>query len=211
MSTDQVNFFLNVLATIAFASTGVLAATQKRVDFISAIILGVITAVGGGTIRDLILDVPVFWSKDLYYVRVAILSSVITFVAITYFTKPLLYKLILYIDGFGAAMVGMLGAYKAIELDFAWPLGPLILGVITAIGGGAIRDVVSNRPTLLMTDDIYAEPVIVGCIGMLALMHFFPHMESEAIIIGMLIAFLFRSAAIYWNLKFPDWFSRQQR
>ena len=98
MSIDQLNHVLAMSATIACSVTAVLALADRRVDLFSIIILGVITAIGGGTIRDLILDVPVFWSKDLSYIRFAVTASILTFIAQSFFAHPNVYKLLLYID-----------------------------------------------------------------------------------------------------------------
>ena len=209
MSVDHVNLVLSILATIAFAVTGVLAVAQQRVDFFSAVVLGVITAVGGGTIRDLIMDVPVFWSQDLLLIRVAVLASVVTFVLLQFFSRPQIYKLLLYVDGLGVAMFGASGAMKAYELGFALPLGALIMGVITAIGGGILRDVLSGRKTLLMSNEVYAVPVALGCALMLTLLHFFPGYASEALLAGTILAFGMRTAAIYWQWQLPNWFTTQ--
>lgn len=207
MSFDQINFVLSMMATVAFAVTGVLAVAQRRVDFFSAVVLGVITAIGGGTIRDLILDVPVFWAADLSYVRFAVLASVITFVAQSLFSKPQIFKLFLYIDAMGVALFGVGGALKTLELDFGWPLGPLMLGIITAIGGGLLRDVLAGRKTLLMSDEVYTVPIFVGCFILLLTIHFFPTLQSQALLAGTLVAFLLRAAAIHWSWRLPGWFT----
>lgn len=211
MSLDLVMQVLAILATVAFAVTGVMAVAQQRVDFFSAIVLGVITAVGGGTVRDLIMDVPVFWSQDLLLIRVAVLASIITFVAIHFFSRPQIYKCFLYIDGMGAAMFGLGGAMKAYELGFAWPLGLLIMGVISAIGGGLIRDVLTGRKTLLMSDEVYAVPVVIGCLLLAIVLNFFPAYASEALLAGTVVAFALRAAAIHWDLSLPNWFTTQKK
>ncbi len=211
MSTDQLSHLLAMSATIAFAVTGVLALADRRVDLFSIVVLGVITAIGGGTIRDLILDVPVFWSNDLSYVRFAVLASILTFIAQSFFAHPNVYKLMLYIDGLGVAMFGVGGAVKALELGFGWPIGPLILGVITAIGGGLMRDVLSGRKTLLMSNEVYAVPVALGILTTLVSVHFFPDFKSEAILAGTIIAFGLRSCAIYWSWHLPAWFTSTPR
>lgn len=211
MSLDLVMQVLAILATIAFAVTGVMAVAQQRVDFFSAVVLGVITAVGGGTVRDLIMDVPVFWSQDLLLIRVAVAASIVTFIALHHLSKPQIYKAFLYIDGLGAALFGLGGAMKAYELGFAWPLGLLIMGVITAIGGGLIRDVLTGRKTLLMSDEVYAVPVVVGCLLMAVLLNFFPAYKSEALLAGTVLAFALRTAAIYWDLSLPAWFTTQKK
>lgn len=211
MSLDHVMQVLAIMATVAFAVTGVMAVAEQRVDFFSAVVLGVITAVGGGTVRDLIMDVPVFWSLDLQLIRVAVLASIITFVALNFFSKPQIYKWFLYIDGLGAALFGLGGAMKAYELGFAWPLGLLIMGVITAIGGGLIRDVLTGRKTLLMSNEVYAVPVVLGCLLMAIILHFVPEYKSEGLLAGTVFAAALRFAAIYWNWSLPAWFTTQKK
>jgi uncharacterized membrane protein YeiH len=211
MSADQVLFIMAMAATISFAITGVLSIAERRVDFFSAVVLGVITAIGGGTIRDLILDVPVFWAADLSYVRFAVLASILTFVAQAFFSRPQVFKLILYIDGLGIALFGVAGAVKTADLGFGWPIGPLMLGVITAIGGSLIRDVLSGRKTLLMTDEVYAVPVVIGCLVTLVTLKFYPNLKSEGMIAGTVIAFSLRAAAIHWSLRLPSLFTMRPR
>jgi uncharacterized membrane protein YeiH len=194
-------------ATISFAVTGVLALADRKVDFFSVVIIGVITAVGGGTIRDLLLDAPVFWASDLSYIRFAVLASILTFIAQSFFAHPNVYKLMLYVDGLGVSMFGVGGAMKTLEFGFGWPLGPLMLGVITAIGGGLMRDVLTGRKTLLMSDEVYAVPVATGILTMLVTFQLFPELKSEAILAGTIIAFGLRSAAIYWEWRLPAWFT----
>jgi uncharacterized membrane protein YeiH len=163
--------------------------------------------VGGGTIRDLLLDAPVFWASDLSYIRFAVLASILTFIAQSFFAHPNVYKLMLYVDGLGVSMFGVGGAMKTLEFGFGWPLGPLMLGVITAIGGGLMRDVLTGRKTLLMSDEVYAVPVATGILTMLVTFQLFPELKSEAILAGTIIAFGLRSAAIYWEWRLPAWFT----
>ena len=139
------------------------------------------------------------------------MASILTFIAQSFFSRPQIFKLILYIDGLGIALFGIAGAVKTAELGFGWPIGPLMLGVITAIGGGLIRDVLSGRKTLLMTDEVYAVPVVVGCLVTIVTLKLYPNLTSEAMIAGTVIAFSLRAAAIHWSLRLPDWFTTQPR
>lgn len=204
---DQVNFVLELIATAAFAVTGVLAITQRRVDFFSAVVLGVITAIGGGTVRDLILDVPIFWAADVSYVRYAVIASVLTFLAQSLFSRPQIYAAFLYIEALGAALFGVGGTLKAIELDFGWPFGPIILGIITAFGGGLLRDLLAGRTTLLMSNEIYTIPMFIGCLLLVLGMQLFPDFPTTALISATLVAFLIRAAAIRWSWQLPGWFT----
>lgn len=205
MSGADLTYILGMAGTVAFAVTAVLAVIPKGIDLFGACVMGVITAVGGGTIRDIILEVPVFWATDLNYIWVALTASVIAFYANRYMTSKYVYSLMLYLDGAGIAMFVIQGADKAIGLEFALPVGPVLLAVITAIGGGLTRDVLAGNPTLLMKKELYAVPLTVGAILYLILLKMFP---GQAVVIGTgcaLLTFFIRAAAIYWNLKVPGW------
>lgn len=205
MSLDTLSFWLAIAGTIAFGVTAVLAVADRGVDIFGVVVLGVITAVGGGTIRDLLLGVPVFWEIHLVYVQVAILSSVAGFFGRSFFTQPQVFTLMLYLDAIGAALFGMQGALKSWELDFAMDVGPAIMGVITAIGGGLMRDVLAGRKTLLMSSEIYAVPVFIGAALLVFLLKFFPDNRIEAVLVCALLTFVMRVSAIHWNLHMPGW------
>lgn len=198
-------YWIGLSGTAAFAVTAVLVVATRPVDLLSAIVFGIITAVGGGTIRDLTLDVPVFWITDANYLWVAIAASIVTFFAHSLLARKLLYQLVLYIDGLGAALFAVFAADKAISLGFAGPLVPIILGVTTAIGGGLIRDVLAGRPTLLMTRELYATPVTIGCTLYVTLVSVAPTHRLASAIGCVILIFAFRAAAIRWTLTVPDW------
>lgn len=191
-------------ATVAFAVTAVLAIRADRpVDLLGTTVLGLITAIGGGTIRDVILDVPVFWAADLSYIWVGAIASVCAFYGRKFFSDRHIYPIMLYVDGFGAVMFGIQGAGKVWDLGFGLPAAPVILGLVTAIGGGLIRDVLADRQTLLMRPELYAVPVCLGCVAYVAVLEFLPTQRFLGSIICILAAFALRAAAIHWNLRMP--------
>ena len=200
---EQINFWIGIIATIAFAITGVLAIADRGVDLLGVVVLGVITAIGGGTLRDIILDVPSFWSITQIYIWVALGACVVTFVAESFFTQPQIYRWMLYIDGLGAALFGIQGVDKAWNLGFGLPVAPVILGVITAIGGGLLRDILAGRKTLFMSHELYAIPVTLGCFIYVLILNFLPQYTLEGSVFCMLAIFGLRAAAIRWNLRVP--------
>lgn len=199
------SYWIGMAGITAFAVTAVLVLAPKGIDLFSAIVLGIITAVGGGTIRDLILDVPVFWSVDLNYLWVAIGASLVTFFAESLLTRRVIFRLMLYIDGFGAALFAIQTVDKSWAMNFGRPLAPVILGIVTAIGGGLLRDVLAGRQTLLMTRELYATPVLIGCTLYVALLAWVPDHRSAAAIGCIGIIFALRAAAIRWDLTVPHW------
>ena len=125
---ENLSFWIGIIATIAFAVTGVLAIADRGVDLFGVMVLGLITAIGGGTVRDLILETPVFWASLPIYLWVALAASAIAFYLEAFFPQPQIYRWMLYLDGFGAALFGIQGADKAWNMDFGLPLAPVILG-----------------------------------------------------------------------------------
>ncbi len=201
---ESLSYWIGMAGITAFAVTAVLAVAPRGIDLFSATVLGIITATGGGTIRDLILNVPVFWATDLNYLWVAIGASVATFFADSMFTRKEVYRLMLYTDGLGAALFAIQAANKAWDLDFGRPLAPVILGIVTAIGGGLIRDMLSGRQTLLMTRELYATPVLIGCTLYVSLLAFLPQYRSVSMLGCIALIFILRAAAIRWDLTVPD-------
>ena len=205
MTLGDLSFYVAMAGTVAFAVSAVLSVAERKVDLFAAIVLGTITAVGGGTVRDIILDVPVFWATELSYIWVSVAASVAAFVAYRYFQRRFVGALILYMDGFGAAMFGVQATGKVWDLGFALPIAPVILGVITAIGGGLIRDVLAGRQTLLMSRELYAVPVLIGCILFTLILAYAPDYRLQGSVVCMLLIFAIRAAAIRWNLQVPEW------
>jgi len=195
----------------AFAVTAVLVLAPRGIDLFSAIVLGIITAVGGGTIRDLILDVPVFWAADLNYLWVAIGASLVTFFAESLFTRKEIFRLMLYLDGLGAALFAIQTVDKCWGMDFGRPLAPIILGIVTAIGGGLLRDVLAGRQTLLMTRELYATPVLIGCMLYVTLLAWVPEHRSAGALGCVAIIFALRAAAIRWDLSVPCWLTTKAK
>ena len=203
MDAAEFSYLLGMGGTVAFAVTAVLAVTPRGIDLFGASVLGVITAIGGGTIRDLILDVPVFWASDLNYIWVALASSVVAFYWPRFMSRADVYSLMLYLDAIGLSMFAIQASRKVLLLEFALPLGPILLGVITAIGGGLLRDVLAGNPTLLMKRELYAIPVTIGCALYVVAMAWMPSAWTG--LVCALVIFSIRAAAIRWGLTVPEW------
>jgi uncharacterized membrane protein YeiH len=205
MNAEQFSYMLGMAGTVAFSVTAVLAVTPKGIDLFGACVMGLITSIGGGTIRDVILNIPVFWATDLNYIWVALTSSVVAFYGNQLMTRKEIYQTMLYVDGIGVSLFAIQAAHKVEGLEFAMPLGPILLGVLTAIGGGILRDMLSGSPTLLMKKELYAVPITLGCTLYIILIIQFP---GQSVIIGtccVAITFVMRAAAIYWKLSVPEW------
>jgi len=190
-----------MIGTAVFAITGVLAVSQKELDAFGGLVLGVVTALGGGTLRDLIIGMPVFWVQDTNFVWVAVMASITAFFVGRVFRSA--YLLLLYLDGFGAALFAVAAADKVLGLKMSM-LVAVIMGVLTAVGGGLVRDVLAGRRTLLMIREIYATPILLGCALYVVLLRWQVDSNiSGALAIGLM--FGIRAAAIRWNLQMPAW------
>jgi uncharacterized membrane protein YeiH len=192
---------VTLLAVSLFAITGVLAGLRKDADIFSLLVFGVVTALGGGTIRDIILNIPVFWVEELVYVWVAIGASLLTFFIYRFFSH--IYRLLLYLDAIGVALFTIQAIDKVLNLGHS-PLIAIIMGIITGIGGGLVRDVLTDRPTLLMTKDLYATPILLGGVTYIALLSLAPNFKWSWLVAFIIILGI-RSAAIRWDLSMPGW------
>ena len=202
---DNWLFWIHMSGTVAFAATAVLAVAPRGIDLFGATVLGIITAIGGGTLRDIILDIPVFWATNQIYIWVAAGASILTFYANTLFTRKVINKLVLYVDALGVSLFAIEAINKVWDLEFALPAGPIALGITTAIGGGLIRDVLAGRQTLIMSRELYAIPVTVGCVLYVLILEYLPDYAFIGSIIGILFIFSFRAISIEKNLSVPGW------
>lgn len=205
MDAVELQYLLGMAGTVAFAVTAVAAVAPRGIDLFGAVVMGIITAIGGGTIRDLILDVPVFWASDLNYIWVALFASIVAFFGNWFMTSGQILRFMLYMDALGISMFAIQATQKVMDMNFGIPLAPILLGIITAIGGGLIRDVLAGNTTLLMRRELYAVPITIGCIAYVVLAILFP---GSVVMIGLLctiLIFCLRAAAIFWGLSVPDW------
>ncbi len=190
-----------LIAIVAFAITGVLAAAPRTQSVLSLIALAVISAVGGGTIRDLVLGVPVFWLSQFQYIWFAVGGALIGFVLIELFKRW--KNLLLYADAVGVAVLAVEAANKSLGLGIH-PGVAVMMGLLTSIGGGVLRDVLVDRPTLLVGRDLYVTPIVVGLVGYVAMRHFGVDLRVSEVA-TLLFIFGVRAAAIHWSLAIPDW------
>lgn len=202
----ELNYALLQLGTAVFAVTGVLAAARQNMDIMSFVIIGVVTAIGGGTLRDQMLDVPVFWLADANYLYVAVGAALATFFFERRFRATL--RAFLYLDALATAVFTVLAIEKTLRLGFR-PGVAVVMGVITGIGGGVIRDLLTGQPTILMRRELYMTPILLGgalYVGALGSGALTPAMAS---LLAMIAIAGVRLGAIRWGWAFPDWLTYQ--
>lgn len=205
INIESLSQLITIFGTAAFAISAVLAANGKEIDIFSVMILAIITAVGGGTIRDVMLDVPIFWSLDTSFIWISMLSAVLTFMFFGLLKKRLINSLYLYIDALAVAMFAIQATNKAWDLGFGLPVAPVLMGLITAIGGGIIRDILLQRPTLLLSKELYAIPVAVGCTLHASVLIYAPQYAFISAIVSILFILVMRCFSLFFKVGVPQW------
>ena len=191
---------LDLVGIGVFAVSGALAAGRKRLDLLGVFVLASVTAIGGGTIRDLLLDRQPLWLTDVTYLGVIIAAVVITFTYVRWRRPPLASLLVA--DALGLALFSVAGAQIAESAGLP-AAAVVVLGTVTGVGGGVIRDVLSAEiPFVLRRGNLYASTVIVGVAAYLAL-ESVGAPRQVASLIGMALIAAVRFAAIRWELALP--------
>ena len=152
-------FIIEVIGTVAFAISGIRMAAGKRFDWFGAYVVGLVTAIGGGTLRDVLLDAPVFWMQTWWYLAVTGLA--LAFVII--FRKSLVKHLgaLLLFDTIGLALFVVIGIQKSLAFDYLMWVA-IAMGMITGAFGGVVRDILINEEPLFFRKDIYATACLAG-------------------------------------------------
>lgn len=150
---------IEIIGTVAFAVSGIRLAAAKSFDWFGAFIVGLVTAIGGGTMRDLLLGAPVFWMHSFWYFGVTALSMFAVILLKKYLVK--LNHTIFIFDTIGLALFVVLGVQKS--LAYGYPMWvAIMMGTMTGAFGGVIRDILINEEPLIFRKDIYATACIAG-------------------------------------------------
>ncbi len=185
---------------MVFAISGTLTAAQKRLDWFGAAFIGFVTAIGGGTTRDIMLgNLPVTWIQSYNYFWI-ILAGIALTILFKKFVIRLRNTLFLF-DTIGIGVFTVLGLEKALNLGINPPIA-VIMGLSSAVVGGIIRDTLCNEVPLIFHREVYATACIVGALVYLALHHIgFPHMAYTWITVATIIAI--RLVAVKYSLALP--------
>lgn len=191
-------FIIEVIGTIAFAISGIRMAAGKRFDWFGAYVVGLVTAIGGGTLRDVLLDAPVFWMQTSWYLAVTGLS--LAFVII--FRKTLVKHLgaLLLFDTIGLALFVVIGIQKS--LDFGFPMWvAIIMGTITGAFGGVLRDILINEEPLIFRKEVYATACLAGGLSYWLISHIGGSIVVQQISCAAIIIIVRVLSVIYnWSL-----------
>jgi uncharacterized membrane protein YeiH len=157
---------LDWLGVIAFAVTGALVASRKQMDVVGFVVLGTITGIGGGTLRDLLLGLPVFWVREPTYLIACALASVLVFFVAH--IPPSRHRFILWFDAIGLALFAVTGAEKAAHAGADFTVA-VAMGMITATFGGMMRDILGGETPVILSREIYASAALAGAVVFIVL------------------------------------------
>lgn len=192
---------LGLIGVAVFAVSGALAAGRKQMDLLGTVVIAVVTAIGGGTVRDVLLDRhPIFWIREPQYLWVILVSAALTVVYVRFRHPP--YRALLIADGLGLALFTISGAQLA-EAAGLSGLIVVIMAVITGVAGGVVRDILSAEiPLVLRRGELYATAAIAGAVAYLLLRTTGLPKPLPALG-GMFTVAALRFAAILWGLRLP--------
>ena len=194
-------YWIGLFGTFVFAISGILTSTDKRFDLVGTIVIGVVTALGGGTLRDMMIGAtPVQWMMDDSYLAVIFLA-----LATCFFLKKHIEKLrrsFFIFDTIGIGLFTILGINKSLEFGLP-PASALIMGIVSAVFGGIIRDVLSNEVPLIFRKEIYASACFAGGLLYLVLRHFDVSVNINMVMsISLVILIRGFSSRYGWTLPF---------
>lgn len=195
------SYILAHLSVLFSAATAAWTARGKSVDLFGVLVLGLVTATGGGTLRDVLLDVPVFWIADSSFLVTGAVGSFAAFFVARYTRPP--ERMLQIPDAIGLAFVTMLGTAKAFSLGHAGPVC-LVMGVMSGVAGGMLRDVLSGEIPLVFRSHIYlyATAAACGSVVFLILGTFRPG-QPENLICGAIVILMLRLLAVRYQIRLP--------
>lgn len=192
-------FAAELIGVVAFAAAGALRSMERRMDVFGVMVLAVITALGGGFIRDILVNrFPASLAQPVYF------YTALAGGALTLLLGPLVQRYPLWLklfDALGLAVFSILGAQVGIDRGLNG-LTVTLLGLLTGIGGGVLRDLLANDVPLVLRQEVYALASLLG-IGVLLAVDYVRLPSAIGIIAGVLVTLLIRLAAIRWNLNLP--------
>ncbi len=185
---------LTVIATASMAITGVIQAYRHNFDPLGAAVLALITAVGGGTVRDLLLGAtPVFWVTDLVYIITVVPVAVVSVILARFLKSGAgrRQQLLSYIDAIGLALFTIVGVQKSLNMDVHYIIA-IVMGAVTGVAGGMIRDLLCGEPPTVLREDLYMVISLAGGALLIVMLNYLPFESSSW------IAFFFIVLTRFW-------------
>jgi len=193
-------YTLDLLGTAAFAASGALAGIRRQMDVFGVLVLGLVTATGGGTLRDLLLgDSPPFILKDETYLYLSVAVSLLVFIfhrRLEFLTHPLTY-----FDAVGLGTFVVIGTGKAIAFKLGF-FGAVMMGVLTATAGGMLRDLLSAKVPMILQKEVYASACLAGG-ALLFLLQLTALPSDMSVLLSASTVIILRLLAIRYNWSLP--------
>ncbi|KAE8765869.1 trimeric intracellular cation channel family protein [Georgenia thermotolerans] len=210
MHVAEVARALDLLGVFAFAVNGAFTAVEKtRVDIVGILSLGIITALGGGIIRDLCIgSVPPAAFTDRYYLGIAAGGALLAFFVSR--LPRLLQRPMLVLDAIGLSVFAVSGAQKALAFGLS-PAPAILLGAVTAVGGGTIRDVLIREVPSVLSSGLYAIPAIIGATITVLTVAYDPRLAVWGAVVGAVVCFVIRMLGLRYNVDAPTGLRRGER
>ena len=201
MTPELILSLFDGLGIFVFGLSGGLMAVRQKFDLLGVIAIAFLPAIGGGTLRDLLLDQPVFWLTETYILWLPTLAGILAFISPDRLSRIRSLK---WIDAAGLALFAVVGASKAMELGYDFGIC-VLMGTMTATAGGVIRDVVCNETPLLLRQDIYATAAILGA-AVFFIASTMGLDDLTSLTFGAGVCFIVRALSLHfgWNLPSAD-------
>ena len=203
ISSSDAVLVVSIIGTVAFALSGVMAATEAGMDWLGGVVLAAVAAIGGGTIRDLLIDNRVFWIADEWPLIVSLVTAALAIVVLRARPSVDPRRASWYVasDAVGLGAFAVVGTSIALESGTSYFIAAF-MGVITGVGGGVLRDVFARRMPIVFVGEIYAVAALIGTLAHLALV------ETEAgeiaeLWVPLAVVVAVRAAAVRWSLRLP--------
>jgi len=182
---------------VVFAVSGALTAARYRMDVLGFVLIGTITGIGGGTTRDLLLGRTVWWTQDPLELILCVAASLVTFFFIR--SDITRRKGMIWSDALGLSVFGVVGCYVALQFGAPFVIA-VFMGMVTATGGGVIRDVLTQNKPMIMRGQLYATAALLGSLSYASMRYLGVH-EIAAEVVAFLAAFSLRASAIIFNIR----------
>lgn len=194
-------YFCDLFGVAVFACSGALMAGRKSMDLFGVLVIAMVTALGGGTLRDTVLGHhPVSWVHDDLYLSVASIAATLVVLWVR-MTKPIPMSALLIADALGLAIATVMGTSVALQLHTS-ASAAIIMGVMTGVAGGVMRDIICNEIPLVFQREIYATASIAGAVSFIALTAA-QVSSTTASIVSIVTVFAVRVSALRWHWALP--------
>ena len=191
---------LGYFGDVVFAVSGALMAARHRMDLFGFVLLGTITGVGGGTTRDVILDRPVFWLSNPMELLLCVAAAIAVYFALFIYRELAEGRLLIWADALGLGAFCIHGTQIAIA-NGAHPASAVFIGVLSAVGGGLIRDVIAGERPFIVSGELYASAALGGAAVYLLLVQIAGLHQAPAALFGFLTILTLRSLSILYGVR----------